>query len=236
MHDVEAFILESVTWVYTTMGWPGVILLMAIESVAFPIPSELVMPLAGWLLVQARGGSVWGVALAGLYGSLGSLLGAWGVYWVSLKGGRPLLQKYGKYVLLTQEEVERAEVWFDKYGEWAVFFSRLVPVLRTLISIPAGIARMNFLKFSIYTFAGSFPWSFGLAYGGFLLGSNWETLREAMRPFEIPIILALVAIIAWFMISRIRTIRHIRAAQRAAQAQKRAETKSATDQSAESDN
>jgi membrane protein DedA with SNARE-associated domain len=236
MHDVEAFILESVTWVYTTMGWPGVILLMAIESVAFPIPSELVMPLAGWLLVQARGGSGWGVALAGLYGSLGSLLGAWGVYWVSLKGGRPLLQKYGKYVLLTQEEVERAEVWFDKYGEWAVFFSRLVPVLRTLISIPAGIARMNFLKFSIYTFAGSFPWSFGLAYGGFLLGSNWETLREAMRPFEIPIILALVAIIAWFMISRIRTIRHIRAAQRAAQAQKRAETKSATDQSAESDN
>lgn len=205
---------------------------MAIESVAFPLPSELVLPLAGWLLVQAKGGSVWGVAMAGLYGSLGSLLGAWLVYWVSLKGGRPLLDKCGKYVLLTQEEIERAEAWFDKYGEWAVFFSRLVPVVRTLISIPAGITRMNFWKFSIYTFAGSFPWSFGLAYGGFLLGSNWETLRAAMRPFEIPIILALAAIVGWFMLSRIRTIRRIRAGQ----AQRRAKTMSAPDQSTESDN
>lgn len=205
---------------------------MAIESVAFPLPSELVMPLAGWLLVQARGGSVWGVAMAGLCGSLGSLLGAWMVYWVSLKGGRPLLDKYGKYVLLTQEEIKRAEAWFDKYGEWAVFFSRLVPVVRTLISIPAGITRMNFWKFSIYTFAGSFPWSFGLAYGGFVLGSNWETLREAMRPFEIPIILALAAVVGWFMLGRIRTIRRIRAAQ----AQRRAETMSAADQSTEGNN
>jgi membrane protein DedA with SNARE-associated domain len=232
MHAVETFILETVTWVYTTIGWPGVVLLMAIESVAFPLPSELVLPLAGWLLVQAKGGSVWGVAMAGLYGSLGSLLGAWLVYWVSLKGGRPLLDKYGKYVLLTQEEIERAEAWFDKYGEWAVFFSRLVPVVRTLMSIPAGITRMNFWKFSIYTFAGSFPWSFGLAYGGFLLGSNWETLRAAMRPFEIPIILALAAIVGWFMLSRIRTIRRIRAGQ----AQRRAKTMSAPDQSTESDN
>jgi membrane protein DedA with SNARE-associated domain len=232
MHAIETFILETVTWVYTTMGWPGVILLMAIESVAFPLPSELVMPLAGWLLVQAKGGSVWGVMMAGFYGSVGSLLGAWMVYWVSLKGGRPLLDRYGKYVLLTQEEIERSEAWFDKHGEWAVFFSRLVPVVRTLISIPAGIARMNFWKFSIYTFAGSFPWSFGLAYGGFLLGSNWEALREAMRPFEIPIILALAAVVAWFMLSRIRTIRRIRAGQ----AQRRAETKSTIDQSTESDN
>ena len=143
MHDIETWILELVTEVYLSMGWPGVVLLMAVESVAFPIPSELVMPLAGWLLVQARGGLVWWVAMAGVYGSLGSLLGAWFVYGVSLKGGRPLLHKYGKYVLITHEELDRAEAWFDKYGECAVFFSRLVPVLRTLISVPAGVSRMN---------------------------------------------------------------------------------------------
>jgi membrane protein DedA with SNARE-associated domain len=220
MHDIETLVLEFVTGVYTTIGWPGVILLMAIETIAFPIPSELVMPLAGWLLVQARGGSEWGIALAGFYGALGSLLGAWLVYWVSRIGGRPLLQKYGKYVLLTQEEIERAEAWFDKHGEWAVFFSRLVPVVRTLISIPAGIVRMNFWKFSIYTFAGSFPWSFGLAYGGFLLGANWETLRNMMRPFDLPIALALAAVAGWFILRRIRTL----------QAQRRAENVSAADQ------
>ena len=207
MHAIETWILDLVTTVYLTMGWPGVVLLMAIESVAFPIPSELVMPLAGWLLVQDRGGSVWWVGMAGIYGALGSLLGAWFVYWVSLKGGRPLLRKYGKYVLITQEEVDRAEVWFAKYGEWAVFFSRMVPVLRTLISIPAGISRMNFWKFSIYTFAGSFPWSFGLAYGGYLLGENWEALRAAMQPFELPILLAVVAVAAWFAFRRIKAIR-----------------------------
>jgi membrane protein DedA with SNARE-associated domain len=207
MHDIETFALELVTTIYNSMGWPGVVLLMAIESVAFPIPSELVMPLAGWLLVQAKGGSVWWVAMAAAYGSLGSLLGAWFIYWASLKGGRPLLRKYGKYVLITQEEVEKAEVWFNKYGEWAVFFSRLVPVVRTLISVPAGVARMKFWKFSVYTFAGSFPWSFGLAYGGYLLGENWETLRSAMRPFDLPILLALAAVAGWFVFRRIKAMR-----------------------------
>jgi membrane protein DedA with SNARE-associated domain len=207
MHDIETWILELVTEVYLSMGWPGVVLLMAVESVAFPIPSELVMPLAGWLLVQARGSPVWWVAMAGVYGSLGSLLGAWFVYGVSLKGGRPLLHKYGKYVLITREELDRAEAWFDKYGEWAVFFSRLVPVLRTLISVPAGVSRMNLWKFSIYTFAGSFPWSFGLAFGGYMLGENWEVLRAAMQPFELPILLALVGIVAWFAFRRVKAMR-----------------------------
>jgi membrane protein DedA with SNARE-associated domain len=145
--------------------------------------------------------------MAGVYGSLGSLLGGWFVYGVSLKGGRPLLHKYGKYVLITREELDRAEAWFEKYGEWAVFFSRLVPVLRTLISVPAGVSRMNLWKFSIYTFAGSFPWSFGLTFGGYMLGENWETLRAAMRPFELPILLALVGIVARFAFRRVKAMR-----------------------------
>ena len=207
MHDIETWILQLVTEIYLSMGWSGVVFLMAVESVVFPIPSELVMPLAGWLLVQARGGSVWWVAMAGVYGSLGSLLGAWLVYGVSLKGGRPLLHKYGKYVLITHEELDRAEAWFDKYGEWAVFFSRMVPVLRTLISVPAGVSRMNLWKFSIYTFAGSFPWSFGLAFGGYMLGENWETLRASMQPFELPILVALVGIVAWFAFRCMKAMR-----------------------------
>jgi membrane protein DedA with SNARE-associated domain len=207
MYDIEIWVLQIVTEVYLSMGWPGVVVLMAIESVAFPLPSELVMPLAGWHLVQARGGPVWWVALAGVYGSLGSLLGAWLVYGVSLKGGRPLLHKYGKYVLITREELDRAEAWFEKYGEWAVFFSRLVPVLRTLISVPAGVSRMNVWKFSIYTFAGSFPWSFGLAFGGYKLGENWERLRAAIQPFELPILLSFVGILAWFAFRRVKAMR-----------------------------
>ncbi len=209
MHGIEALLLDLITQVYSAIGWPGVVFLMAIESAAFPlpIPSELIMPLAGWLLVQDNGGSLWLVALAGFCGALGSLLGSWLVYWVSLKGGRPLLRKYGKYILITQEELDKAEVWFRKYGEWAVFFGRLLPVVRTFISVPAGIGRMNFWKFSLYTFTGSFPWSLGLAYGGYLLGQNWEELRSAMRPFDLPVLVALGGVAGWFIWRRLRAIR-----------------------------
>ena len=98
-------------------------------------------------------------------------------------------------------------MWFDKYGEWIVFISRLLPVVRTFISIPAGIARMNFWKFSVFTFLGAFPWSLGLAYGGFLLGENWEDLRSAMRHFDIPILVIFLAAVAWFIYRRVKAIR-----------------------------
>ena len=183
--------------------------LMGVESAAIPFPSELIMPLAGWLLVQAKGDSAWWVALAGFYGALGKLPGSWVAYWVSMKGGRPLLRKYGRYILITQEEVDRAESWFARYGEAAVFVSRLLPVARTFISVPAGIARMNLWRFSIYTFAGSYLWSLGLAYGGYHLGENWESLRAAMRPFDIPIAVVALLAIAWFLYRRIRAVRGI---------------------------
>ena len=207
IETIEILFLGIITQVYGAIGWPGVVFLMAVESAAIPFPSELIMPLAGWLLIQAKGGSVWWVLLAGFYGGLGNLLGSLVAYWVSLKGGRPLLLKYGKYVLMSNDEVDKAETWFNKYGEWAVFIGRLLPVVRTFISIPAGLARMNLWRFSLYTFAGSFIWSLGLAYGGFLLGENWEDLRAVMRPFDIPILLILAAGAIWLLVHRIKSIR-----------------------------
>ncbi len=207
MHAIETWFLNIITNVYEAMGWPGVVFLMGIESAAIPFPSELIMPLAGWLLIEAKGDSAWMLGMAAFYGALGNLLGSWVAYYISLKGGRPLLRKYGKYVLVTQHEVERAEEWFQKYGELAVFVSRLLPVVRTFISVPAGIARMNIWRFSFYTFVGSYPWSLGLAYGGYKLGENWEDLREVMRPFDFPIAGIIIIVVGWFIYHRIKTIR-----------------------------
>ncbi len=207
MQGIETAILDVIFRVYDAIGWPGVVFLMAVESAAIPFPSELIMPLSGWLLIEEKGNSAWWVLLAGFYGALGNLLGSWVAYFVSLKGGRPLLNKYGKYVLITREEMDRAEEWFRRYGDWIVFGSRMLPVVRTFISIPAGISRMNIWRFSIFTFLGAFPWSLGLAYGGFLLGENWEQLRSAMRPFDIPILVIGAAAVAWFLYRRIKTIR-----------------------------
>ena len=207
MLGIETWFLDIITKVYDVMGWPGVVLLMGIESAAIPFPSELIMPLAGWLLIEAKGDSAWMLGMAAFYGALGNLLGSWVAYWISYKGGRPLLKKYGRYVLVTQHEVDRAEEWFQKYGELTVFASRMLPVVRTFISVPAGIARMNFWKFSFYTFVGSYPWSLGLAYGGYKLGENWEDLRRVMRPFDFPIAGIIIVVVAWFIYHRIKTIR-----------------------------
>ena len=207
MLGIEGWFLEIITNVYDAIGWPGVVFLMGVESAAIPFPSELIMPLAGWLLIEAKGDSAWMLAMAGFYGALGNLLGSWVAYWISYKGGRPLLMKYGKYVLVTQREVDQAEAWFQKYGELAVFASRMLPVVRTFISVPAGLARMNFWKFSFYTFVGSYPWSLGLAYGGFKLGENWENLREVMRPFDFPIAGIIAVAVVWFIYHRIKVIR-----------------------------
>ncbi len=207
MLGIETWFLDIITDVYDAMGWPGVVFLMGIESAAIPFPSELIMPLAGWLLIEAKGDSAWMLGMAAFYGALGNLLGSWVAYWISYKGGRPLLNKYGRYVLVTRHDVDRAEEWFQKYGELAVFASRLLPVVRTFISVPAGIARMNIWKFSFYTFIGSYPWSLGLAYGGYKLGENWEDLRRVMRPFDFPIAGVIAVVVIWFIYHRIKAIR-----------------------------
>lgn len=190
------------------MQWPGVMLLMAIESALIPFPSELIMPLAGWMLIKEPGLTVWFVFVAGLVGAVGNTIGSVVSYYIGMWAGRPFLNKYGKYVLISQHDLDTADRWFVKRGSLAVFIGRLLPLIRTYISLPAGIARMNIWKFLIYTFSGSFIWSTGLAYGGYLLGEHWEELRSAMRPFD-PIIVAIVVILIGLYIWR--HVRHLRA-------------------------
>jgi membrane protein DedA with SNARE-associated domain len=203
---VEHQILDFIRHVYQILGWPGVVLLMAIESACIPLPSEIIMPLSGWMLVADKGLGVEYVILAGLCGAVGNVIGSVIAYWVGAWGGRPFLHRYGKYVLVSHHDIEVADRWFDRYGDRIVFLSRLLPAVRTFISFPAGIAKMKMGKFLLYSFLGSFPWSVGLAYGGYLLGQNWERIREVMRPFDIPILVIFLALVAFFIWRRLRSI------------------------------
>ncbi|MBI2165170.1 MAG: DedA family protein [Chloroflexi bacterium] len=180
--------------------------MMAIESACIPLPSELIMPLGGWMMVQEKGLSVYYVFLAGFYGAVGNLLGSLVAYWAGARGGRPFLERYGRYLLITSDDLERADRWFARYGEATVFLTRLMPVVRTFISFPAGVSRMNLLRFSVFTFLGAYPWSLGLAYGGYLLGENWETLRAYMRPFDIPILGLLALLLALYVWRHLRRL------------------------------
>ena len=199
LDKIETSLLNFIQDTYNTIGLPGVVLLMALESACIPLPSELIMPLAGWFLGSDKGhGIVW-VFLLALLGALGNLLGSLVAYYVGAKGGRPLLNRYGKYLLISRHELDLVDRWFTKYGERVAFFSRLLPVVRTFISLPAGISRMNLMKFSLFTFLGAYPFSLGLAYGGYKLGEHWEDLRNAMRPFDIPIIIFIVALVVWYV-------------------------------------
>ncbi len=181
------------------MGWPGVVLLMAIESAAIPLPSELIMPLAGWILISDRGlGWEW-LLLAGFFGALGNTLGSLVAYYAGAWGGRRLVLKYGRYVLVSSHDLDLADRWFQRWGALTVFGSRLLPVVRTFIRVPAGISRMPIWQFTAYTFAGSFPWSLGLAWAGFMLGDNWEDLRDWMRPADIPILIVILILVGWYV-------------------------------------
>jgi membrane protein DedA with SNARE-associated domain len=204
---VEQQILNFIYHIYQTIGWPGVVLLMAIESACIPLPSEIIMPLAGWMLIANRGLGIGYLVLAGLAGAIGNLIGSLIAYWIGYHGGVSLLKRYGKYILISNHDIERAGHWFNQYGEWIVFLSRLVPAVRTFISLPAGIARMKMGRFVLYSFAGSFPWSFALAYGGYVLGQNWERIREVIRPFDMPILGIFLALVIFLVVWRLRRLR-----------------------------
>ncbi len=179
----------------SAMGYWGIVLSMAIESACIPLPSEIIMPFSGYLVFTGRFG-LFQVAIAG---AAGCVLGSVIAYWVGVYGGRPFLLKYGKYVLITPKELDTADRWFERYGDAAIFISRLLPVIRTFISLPAGIARMNFPKFVIYTFIGSFPWCLGLAWLGKTLGENWITLGKYFHQLDALIGVVIVAGITWFV-------------------------------------
>ncbi|HEY65053.1 MAG TPA: DedA family protein [Caldilineae bacterium] len=205
MEAIEHQIVAFLTQVLQTIGWPGVVIIMALESANIPIPSEVTMPLAGWMLVQARGGTAWeAIWWGGFYGALGCTIGSVISYFLGAWGGRPLLERYGRYILVHERDLEQADRWFARWGDWAAFISRLLPIVRTFISFPAGVVRMRFTTFTIFTFIGSWIWCAALALGGYAFGSRWEELRAIMRPFDIPIALAILAGLVWYVRRHLR--------------------------------
>ena len=205
MHALETQLIEFLTQLFQTIGWFGVVVIMALESCNIPIPSEVTMPLSGWMLVEARGlaasQALW---LGGLFGAIGCTLGSLVSYALGAWGGRPLVKRYGRYILVSEEDLDKADRWFARWGDWAVFLSRLLPIVRTFISFPAGVVRMNLARFTLYSFVGSFVWCGLLALGGYYFGKNWEELRAIMRPFDIPIAIILVAAFSFYVYRHIR--------------------------------
>ncbi|MDO8578782.1 MAG: DedA family protein [Dehalococcoidales bacterium] len=199
MGSLEQAIVGFIQSVYTSIQWPGVVVLMAVESACIPLPSEIVMPLAGWMLIKGQNLPVAYTLVAGVYGAIGCTIGSLAAYYVGKQGGRPFLTKYGKYFLISHHDLDLADRWFEKKGSLTAFVSRLLPVVRTFISVPAGIARMNLLKFIVYAFLGSFIWCTFLAYAGYQLGEHWEQIRVIMRPFDVPIIAAVLILVAYYL-------------------------------------
>ena len=205
---------------YATLGLAGIVLAMALESCCIPLPSEIVMPLAGVMFVEGKllaGVNFWlGLVLLALAGAIGCLIGSMAAYGIGAAGGRPLMLKYGRYVLISQHDADMADRYFQKWGGATAFFSRLLPIVRTYISLPAGIAKMPFVKFCIYTFLGSFLWCLLLAYVGTVVGNNLSALTPIFRSFEVIIIIALVILVALYIWRHIRNDRKARAEHAAA--------------------
>jgi len=212
-----------ITNMYVTLGLAGIVVAMALESCCIPLPSEIVMPLAGVMFVEGKllaGVNFWlGMVLLALAGAIGCLIGSVAAYGIGSAGGRPLMLKYGRYVLISQHDADMADRFFQKWGSATAFFSRLMPIVRTYISLPAGITKMPLIKFCIYTFLGSFPWCFLLAYIGTVVGNNLSVLTPIFRSFEVVIIIALVILLALYIWRHIRNDRQARAEQAALQQQ-----------------
>jgi membrane protein DedA with SNARE-associated domain len=191
---LSSFVVATISM----MGYSGIVLLMAIESACIPLPSEIIMPFSGYLVSKGEM-TLWGVSVAG---AVGCVLGSLVAYWVGMYGGRPFIEKYGRYILLSRHDLNIADRWFAKSGEAIVFISRLLPAIRTLIAFPAGVARMNLTRFVIYTFAGSLPWCLGLAYVGQKLGEQWDkddTLRTWFHRFDFLIGIAGLLFVGWWV-------------------------------------
>ncbi len=188
-----------------TSGYGGIVILMAIESACIPLPSELIMPFAGYLVHEGGMKLLW-VATAGAIGcNVGSLI----AYEIGCYGGRPLVERYGRWILMGRRELDWADRFFARWGYLAVFIARMLPVVRTFVALPAGIARMPRLRFHVYTFLGSWPWCFGLAWLGMKLGENWRVIGKYLHKFDAVILVVLVVGLAWFIWShwqnRLRT-------------------------------
>ena len=183
-----------------TGGYASVILLMAIQSACIPIPSEVIMPLAGYALAHSRLDLIILATVASLASNLGSIP----AYWVGARGGRPMVERYGSLVLLSRHDLDRVDQFFARFGSIAVLIGRMLPIVRTFIAFPAGVAKMNQVRFHIYTFIGSWPWCYALAWIGMKLGASWNTdprFKAIFHRFHLAVELVIVAAFVWFVIS-----------------------------------
>ena len=188
------------------LGYGGVFVGMTLESTGLPLPSEIIMAFAGYVVWEGQL-TLLGITLAG---TLGCLTGSLIAYGIGAYGGRPLLERYGKYVLIRKNELDRGEQWFAKHGESAVFISRLLPVVRTYISFPAGIVRMDVRKFSVYTFLGSLPFCFAFAYAGVALGPHWHSITRISRYFSVAVIVGLAVLVGYLIYRRAWVMERLR--------------------------
>ncbi len=198
---IIAALSAFIVGVISSAGYAGILVLMAIESACIPLPSEVIMPFSGYLVFTGRFHLLWVATVGALGCNLGSLI----AYEVGAYGGRPLVERYGSYVLLSRRELELADRFFARWGSATVFFSRMLPVIRTFIALPAGVARMPRLRFHVFTFVGSWPWCLGLAWAGMKLGERWETdprLKMWFHRLDVVIAAILVMGIGWFVWSR----------------------------------
>ncbi len=195
---ILALLVQFITRVIDMGGYAGIVALMGIESACIPLPSEIIMPFAGYLVYLGHFSLFW----AATTGAIGCNLGSVIAYWIGAKGGRPLVERYGRWVLMSHHDLDRMTWFFQRYGSITVLLARLLPVVRTFIAFPAGIAKMPQWRFHLYTFVGSWPWCFGLAYVGMKLGEKWHTdprFEQAFHRFHLVVELALVAGIIWFV-------------------------------------
>jgi membrane protein DedA with SNARE-associated domain len=207
---IDQIVIPFLNALYGAVGYLGVLVAMAIESAMIPLPSELILPYAGFLVsdpsqVEPLTHGPWGFWLVVIAATIGNTLGSLVGYAIGAWGGRPFLERWGRYLLIRPHEIELAERFFARYGPATAFLSRLLPIVRTFISFPAGVARMPLGTFIAYSSAGALIWSIVLVYAGERLGSNWEAIRHALQPFDLLIavlVVAVVALFVWFRLGR----------------------------------
>lgn len=207
---LERVIIPFLERVYASIGYAGLTAVMAVENSLFflPVPSEVVLPLAGWSVARGTAEpltgaawSYWGAVAAAV---IGTTVGALALYTVSALGGRPLLERYGRYVLIDAHDLEVADRWFARYGDYAVLVARVIPVARSVISIPAGVSRMPVWRFLIFSALGTVPWNMLLIWGGMVLGENWQQVRELITPLEYVVYAGIVGLLALFLWRQLR--------------------------------
>ena len=201
---IDQIVIPFLNGLYGAVGYLGVMVAMAIESAMIPLPSELILPYAGFLVsdpsqIEPLTGAAWSYWIVVIVATLGNTLGSLVGYAIGAWGGRPFLERWGRYLLIRPHEIELAERFFDRYGPATAFLSRLLPIVRTFISFPAGVARMPLGKFIVYSTLGALPWSMLLVFAGERLGANWVDIRHALQPFDLAIAVAVVLLVALFI-------------------------------------